>query len=181
MGQEGMMTMNVGTGRARTMAWALVLLFAISGHAAAQSEMRISLSAGVSEFDLSGTGDSFTASGRVDFPLKSFLGLEAGVGALFPAQQFGDTTIVLLPEAQVQVQLDRRVAPYLGVGLGASFDLREEVDGGTVADPTVNGALGIRYLLVDALGLRAEARVRYHGTGFTGTTVDLTGGISWRF
>jgi hypothetical protein len=158
----------------------MLALFALAGRAAAQDVMRITLSAGVSEFDLSGTGDSFTASGRVDFPLRSGLRWELGVGAIFPQQQFGDTTTVIMPEGQIQLELNRRVAPYFGLGAGLSADLRDEVDGGTVVDPTFNGALGVRFRIVDALGLRAEARLRYHGWSFEGSTFDVTGGISWR-
>jgi hypothetical protein len=158
----------------------LVVACTSAGHAAAQDRMRLSLSAGVSEFDLSGTGDSFTASGRVDFPVRPSIRLEGGIGAIFPAQQFGDTTTVLLPEAQIQLELDRRIAPYVGVGAGLAADFRDEVDGGTRVDPTFNAAVGVRFQLVDALGLRAEGRLRYHGTGFNGSTFDVTGGISWR-
>jgi hypothetical protein len=158
----------------------MVALFTSAGHVAAQDVMRITLAAGLSEWDLSGTGDSFTVSGRVDFPLRSGLRWEAGIGAIFPAQQFGDTTIVLMPEGQIQLELDRRVAPYFGLGAGFSADLRDEVDRGTVVDPTFNGAVGIRFRLISAVGLRAEARLRYHGWSFEGTTFDVTGGIIWR-
>jgi hypothetical protein len=156
-------------------------LFGFAGHAAAQDAMRLSLSAGVSDYDLSGTGSSFTASGRADFPLRRSIRIEGGIGALFPKQQFGDTTTVILPEGQIQLELDRRVSPYLGVGAGLAMDFRDEVDGGTLLDPTVNGAVGVRAHLINALGVRAELRLRYHGRRFQGSSADITGGITWRF
>jgi hypothetical protein len=165
----------------RLAAGALVLLFATAGHATAQEELRITLSAGTSEFDLSGTGNGFTASGRFDFPLRGFLRLEPGLGFLIASQQFGDTTTVLMPEAQVQVQLDRRLSPYLGLGAGLAADLRDEADGGMVVRPTVSGSAGIRLAVWRGVGVRAELRVRYHGTRFQGSTADLTGGLSYAF
>ena len=159
------------------LAWATAGSF---GTAAAQ-DTRVTLSAGVSEFDLSGTGTAFTASARVDVPIRPVLLLEAGIGFLSADQQFGDTTTVLLPEVQAQVQYPGSLSPYLGLGLGLAADFRDEEDGGTEVDPTFSIAGGVRVAVTEELGLRAELRVRGHETGFVGTTADITGGLSWRF
>jgi hypothetical protein len=141
---------------------------------------RLTLIAGVSEFDLSGTGRGFIGGARIDTPLSPALILEGGVAAM-SAPQAGDTTVVVLPEALAQVQLPRRLAPYLGLGLGVAVDVRDEEFGGTQIDPTFIGAAGIRLDLTESAGLRVELRVRGHETGFVGTTADWTGGVSWRF
>jgi len=141
---------------------------------------RLTLVAGVSEFDLSGTGHGFIGGARIDVPVRAALILEGAVSVM-SAPQAGDTTTVVFPEALVQVQLPRRLAPYLGLGLGVAVDIRDEDFGGTQIDPTFIGAAGIRFDLTETAGLRTELRVRGHETGFVGTTADWTGGVSWRF
>jgi hypothetical protein len=144
-------------------------------------DARVTAGAGVSTYDLSGTGEALTTYVRADFPLRPALLVDVGVSAMFPKQQFGDTTTVLLPEAQVHLQLPRRLAPYVGAGLGFAADFREEAAGGTQVDITLSASGGVRFAVADALGLRAELRVRGHETGFVGTTADFTAGVGWRF
>lgn len=158
----------------------LLVLSAWSATPGFAQDVRLTAVAGFSDFDLSGTGTALTVGARADVPLRPMLLLEGSVGTMIVNQQF-DTTTVLLPEAQIQVQLPRRLAPYLGLGIGVAIDFREEDVGGTQVDPTFSGAAGVRFDVTDELGLRAELRVRGHETGFVGTTADVTGGVSWRF
>jgi hypothetical protein len=118
---------------------------------------------------------------RVDAPIQRIVLIEAGATWFSADQQFGDTTTVLLPEVQGQIQYPARLSPYVGLGLGLSVDFREEEDLGTQVDPTFSVALGVRLDVNESVGLRAEVRVRGHEPDFTGTTGDWIGGVSWRF
>jgi hypothetical protein len=149
--------------------------------AGASTRPSIAVGAGVSQFDLSGTGTAPVFTARVDYPLGRVLLAEGGVAVARPDQQFGDTTTFVVPEVGVQIQLPRRVAPYLGVGVGAALDFRRERDGGTVSDPTFSGAAGVRAWLTERVGLRGELRVRGIGTRFTGSAAEWTGGAALRF
>lgn len=142
----------------------------------------VSVAAGVFQFDLSGTGTAAMVAARVERPLGRFFLAE---GALVGARpnQLGATTTFLAPEAQLQVQLpvaNDHVAPYLGVGAGLALDLRNSRYGGNHSDPTLSGAMGVRYWLTDAFGLRGELRVRGIGRGFVGSTAEWTLGTAWR-
>jgi hypothetical protein len=141
----------------------------------------VTLIAGGTQWDLSGTGDSFTMGARADVALNRIVLFEGGFSWFAADQQFGDTTTVFLPEVQGQVEYPARLAPYVGLGVGLAVDFRDELDGGTQTDPTFVGALGVRFDVNDALGLRAELRVRGHEPDFAGTTADWVGGVSWRF
>jgi hypothetical protein len=149
--------------------------------AGAQEQPRLTLVAGVSQYDLSGTGNAFTTAVRFDAEVTPSILWEASVGFTFPSQQFGDTTTVVIPEAQVQLQWPARLAPYIGLGAGISMDFREEDVGGTQTEPTFAGALGLRFALTERAGLRAELRVRGIGTGFEGSAAEWNGGLSYRF
>lgn len=143
----------------------------------------VSLSGGAFAYDLSGTGTVPMLALRAELPLARFALVEGGLMAARPDQQFGARTTFLAPEAQLQVQLPLaggRVAPFLGVGAGAAFDLRERRFGGTRADPTVSGAGGVRAWLTEQVGVRAELRVRGIGRGFAGSAAEWTLGASWR-
>jgi hypothetical protein len=159
----------------------LILLATFIPKLGAQDGLRLTLAAGVSEFDLSGTGDAFTAAARLDGEIRPALLWEGSLGFTFVAQQFGDTTTFVVSEAQVQLQWPARLAPYIGVGAGLALDFRDEEDGGTQTDPTFSGAVGARFDLTEALGLRAELRLRGVGDSFQGSTAELTAGVGWRF
>jgi hypothetical protein len=161
-----------------------LLLFALAGGGttlAAQENGRLTIAAGVSEYDLSGVDETFTMAARFDVPYRRPFLFEGSLGIMFPIQQFGDTTTLILPEVQVQAELPRRLSPYLGVGLGLAVDIRESVHGGTQIDPTFSAAGGVRFRLVDRFALRAELRLRGHETDFVGSTADITGGLIWMF
>ena len=143
----------------------------------------VSISGGAFSYDLSGTGTAPMLAVRAELPLTRFALVEGGLTAARPDQQFGARTTFLAPEAQLQLQLPvagGRVAPYVGAGAGAAFDLRRDRFGGTQVDLTVSGAGGLRAWLTEQVGLRAELRVRGVGRGFTGSAAEWTLGASWR-
>ncbi|HEX6533270.1 MAG TPA: outer membrane beta-barrel protein, partial [Gemmatimonadaceae bacterium] len=141
----------------------------------------LSLSAGVSQFDLSGTGTMAVVAVRGEVPLARVLLLEGGLAMARPQEDFGVHSTLLMPEGQLQLQIPRRVAPYLGVGAGLATTFRNAADGGSESHLTLSGAAGVRVALNRAFGLRAELRVREFGLRFTGTTADWTLGAAWRF
>jgi hypothetical protein len=164
---------------------ALLISLVITDVAGAQEPARtvaVSVSYGVFQFDLSGTGDARMIALRVERVSPRWLVLEGGVVVARPGQQFGDTTTLVIPEAQTQFQLVLgRVAPYLGVGMGMAFDLRDEVDGGTQRRLTLSGATGLRAWFTERFGARAELRIRGFGSNFGGSSAEWTGGLALRF
>ncbi len=143
----------------------------------------VSVNAGAFQFDLSGTGTAPMIAGRAELPLNRYLLAEGGLSVARPEQQFGGTTTFFVPEAQIQAQLplaEGRVAPYIGLGAGYAIDRRTSAFGGTRSDPTFSAATGVRYWVTDALGLRAELRVRGVGTSFAGSAAEWTLGTAWR-
>jgi hypothetical protein len=171
----------------RHIAATAVVTLAISTHAFAQEDANrlrpsVSLSYGLFQFDLSGTGDSRMWAARVEKPLNRFLLAEGGVLFARPGQQFGDTTTFVVPEVQLQGQLPLGpVAPYIGGGLGMAFDLRDDQAGGTQSDVTLSVAGGLRAWFTQVLGARAELRVRGIGSRFTGSAAEWTLGAALRF
>jgi hypothetical protein len=174
--------------RTTAAALAAALLVALpAASAEAQSRIRpaYTLSAGLSQFDLSGTGDAATFALRADVPLAPAVLLEGGVGVTRPPQDLGPagrphTTTLVVPEIGLQLQLPRRIAPYLGIASGAAIDLRGSEWGGTRSDYTLSGAAGLRAWMSDQVALRGELRLRGIGTGFEGAAAEWTLGVSWR-
>jgi hypothetical protein len=140
----------------------------------------ISLSLGVSQFDLSGTGNTSIVAVRGEYPLLPALLIEGGVTVARPQQAFSDRATLLMPELQLQLQLPKRVAPFIGLGTGFAHDGVIARYGGDANQMTFSGAAGLRAAITRQVGLRAELRVRYFGAGFTGATADWTVGAAWR-
>jgi hypothetical protein len=138
----------------------------------------VSLSYGTFDYDLSGTGNTWMIAARVERPLTRVVLIEGGIVFARPEQQFGDTTTFVIPEVQAQIQIPRRLAPYLGAGIGLAMDFREEEFGGTLTEVTFSGAVGLRAWLTDRFGARAELRVRGIGTNFAGSVAELTVGAA---
>ena len=169
---------------------ALAALVAAAAPAAADAQSAavrrpaVSLSAGAFQFDLSGTGTAPMVAARYEHPLTRYVLFEGGLAVARPEQQFGQKTTFLAPEAQFQLQLPLagdRVAPYIGAGAGAAFDLRDDEFGGTQSELTISGAGGLRAWLNDQVGLRGELRVRGIGSGFEGSAAEWTAGVAVRF
>lgn len=159
-----------------------LVMTSVAGTQEPTRAVAVSLSYGVSQFDLSGTGNARMLALRVERMFSRRGILEGGVVVARPGQQFGDTTTLVIPEVQAQLQLAvGRVAPYLGAGIGWAFDFRDEADGGTQNDVTASVAAGLRGWFTDRFGARAELRVRGFGTRFTGTAAEWTGGLALRF
>lgn len=140
----------------------------------------ISISAGFSQFDLSGTGTMGIVAARGELAILPALLLEGGVTLARPEQFFGRTTL-LMPELQLQLQLPRRLAPYFGIGTGFASGMAGEQLGGTDSEVTFTGSAGLRAAITRQVGLRMELRIREFGTGFYSTTADWTLGAAWRF
>lgn len=156
----------------------------VSSHGVAQDAAGpvLSLSAGVSQWDLSGTGTTSMLALRGTMPLSSIVLVEAGFLVMRPEQQFGERTTFVVPEAQLQLQWPLgRFAPYLGIGAGAALDFASEQAGGLDSDLTISGAGGLRLNLTDQWGAQTELRARGIGTGFEGATAEYTVGLMWRW
>jgi len=163
----------------------LALAFgAILGHAPVHAQEtapppHLSAVLGIFQFDLSGTGIAPMFAIRGTTPLASVLVLEAGVLAARPGQQFGGTSTMLVPEAQVQLALPfPGVIPYMGLGAGAAFDFRGE-DLGRQNFVSLSGALGMRLPLGERVGIQAEFRGRGLGFDFKGSSAEYTVGMTW--
>lgn len=140
----------------------------------------VSINSGLFQFDLSGTGFAPMVAVRAATPIASVILLEGAFTAARPGQQFATTTF-LVPEAQVQLVLPFSViSPYLGLGGGAAFDLRDSDAGGVQTDLTISGSLGIKAWLKQALGIQGEIRSRGVSLDFTGSTTEYTLGLIWQ-
>jgi hypothetical protein len=150
------------TGRFTTLMAALALFWTIVPHGLwAQdhhSFRSVAYLAGPANYDLSGTGWSWSAAARLDLPLGRLLVLEPGLGFFtYSSQFFGTRSSFLLPEVSLQLQYPgRRVRPYLGVGGGGAL----LVQGIGATEPSVHGTVGLRVGMTPAWGVRGEARVR---------------------
>jgi hypothetical protein len=140
----------------------------------------LSLSGGIAQFDLSGTGTTSIIALRGEYPLVPALLVEGGVAFARPDQQFGVDGTLVMPEVQLQLQLPKRMAPYIGIGTGFSRDGAVARLGGDATDVTFSGAAGVRAAITRTVGLRTELRLRFFGTGFNGNTADWTLGLAWR-
>ena len=151
--------------------------------AAAESRRPIgSLSVGVMNFDLSGTGSTPMAALRVDLPWSTHLWFEPGLVVARPDQQFGARSTFVVAEIHAHAMLPLGgFAPYLGGGIGHAWDVRDEEFGGTIGRLSLAGALGARCQFAPRAGARAELRVRTLGREFSGSTAEITAGLSWRF
>ena len=144
----------------------------------AQESPHISMSAGISEFDLSGTGTEAAFDVRYGHPLAGPLALDAGVGLVRPEQQFGERTWFW--QGDVLLQLERRsgrLQPYGGIGLGGAADVRSDDFGGTELRFVTAATLGLRTPVTERGKLQLEGRVRMIGTGFNGSIAQLT--LGW--
>lgn len=135
---------------------------------------------GVTQWDLSGTGSSIILGARLDRQLgASWLLGEASLTTFRPEEQRGSSTY-LIPEVQLQLQVPRAIAPYIGAGVG-SFT-RVTGGPGRQSELTASGAVGVRlWGLIPRAVLRGELRVRGIGERFTGSAAEWTGGIGWSF
>lgn len=112
------------------LAAALVVL-ASAPELPAQTELpsrNFAVVAGPANYDLSGTGWSWSAAARLDLSLSRLLLLEHGIGFFTYDSQFDSRTSYLLPEVSLQLQYPGlSVRPYVGVGAGGAFDANASI------------------------------------------------------
>jgi len=167
-------------------AFAVAFTVLAAGPARAQAPMgrpqhaTLNLAAGLSVWDLSGTGNSVIFAARIDRPLgPQWLVGEGSLSTFRTDEQSGSNTY-LIPEVQLQVQVPRAVAPYIGGGLGAFSRVAGDVSRPTQL--TTSAAAGVRLWGVIPRGvIRAELRLRGIGRKFTGSAFETTGGFGWSF
>jgi hypothetical protein len=155
--------------------------------AAQTSARELSIAAGVSQFDASGTGTAPIAAIRVAAPLvgRWMLG-EASLSYASLDEQFSTTnTRVGVGEAQLQAQFPAaRVRPYVGLG-GGWLHYFNNAAGRSGATPTVSGAAGLRMSVSSALLVRGELRLRSwksgSNSGFHNNAAEFTAGIGYTF
>jgi hypothetical protein len=133
----------------------------------------LALVAGVSQFDLSGTGTAPIIGGRVAAALKSWLAIEGALGTLRPDES-SRSIRYFIPEAQLQFQIPTRVRPYLGFG-GGYF-----MGSGLPKRGTASLSGGLIVPVRDKYDARGELRVRGIGSSFGGATAEWTIGIGYR-
>jgi hypothetical protein len=150
----------------------------VSIPAAAQSSARprtaLGISAGVAQFDMSGTGTAPFGALRLENELTSWLVADAALGILRPREQFNTNRTYIVPEGQLQAQVDfGRLRPYLGAGVG----MLKSVSGPGRTYAIFSGATGVRLAVTNALDVRGELRV----TGQSATLAQWTVGLARRF
>lgn len=134
----------------------------------------LSLSAGLTQYDLSGVGNGRIAGARIALPVRRAFVLEPAVMYFRYQSQFGARVTYLFPEVtfQVQARLDD-LRPYVGAGAGVyavfagSFDM----------DVTIHAAAGFRVDVAERWGVRFEGRLRSLGP-VGGNISDASFGVS---
>lgn len=163
-------------------AGATLALLPAGGRAQEIPPPAIALVAGVSQYDLSGTGTVGFASLRLDLPMATWLYAEPGFGTMRYVSQGGERIRHLAAEVQLQGSWPLgRFHPYLGAGAGGFFDLRKQRGGAQFVEPSVSGAGGLRVTLPHGLGVRAELRVRAIGKRFGASMAEWGAGVSKSF
>ncbi len=137
----------------------------------------LTLSAGATVFDRSGSGTTGIYALRVDMPLYPAIVLE---GDLAYARRSGAHGIgnVFFPGMQVQLQgTSGPFSPYVGLGGGVIIENRTGGRGSGVSfSPSFS--TGLRIALTEGAGLRFEGRIHGVGANFSGVYSEFTGGIS---
>ena len=137
----------------------------------------ISVMAGPSRYDLSGTGTALAGGLRIDIPSGRRMVIEIGATYLRYQPSQGPKVNYLLPEVSVQYILaSAGVRPYVGGGLGEG----EFLSGPGAGKFTMHATGGIRAMIANGWGVRGEVRARSIDP-FRGHTVDLSFGLMKRF
>jgi hypothetical protein len=158
--------------------WTVSLaLFAPTATAAQEGQpVTLSLVAGPSSYDLSGTGTSFAVAVQGAWELLPALVVEPGLTFFSYEAQFADRVSYLFPELSIQAQLPRgTVRPFLGVGGGGGF----VVSGQGETAGTLHAVGGVRVQLDPRWSLRGELRVRSVDP-WVGNTADFMFGVGRR-
>lgn len=135
-----------------------------------------SLSAGVSSYDLSGTGNAPVVAAGVSIDVAGPLVVEPALAFFHYSTLFSGSVTYLLPE--VGVHFAPRIGPVrpmLGVGVGVS----RVVQGFTSTDLAVHALLGIRAQVIESVEVRGQLRVREIDP-WAATMADFMVGVGWR-
>lgn len=117
----------------------------------------VSLLAGPSSYDLSGTGTTFAAAGEFTWHWLPALVLEPGITYFSYDTQFGGRTTILFPELSLQARVPRGpVRPYVGAGIGLSLS----VAGGGGTHRSLHAVAGLGVGALSSWSFRGELRVR---------------------
>lgn len=137
----------------------------------------VSLTAGPSQYRLSGNGTGFAAGFRFDVPSGRKLVVEPGFGYFRYTSNTGSRLSFILPEVSFQYQFRAGgFRPFVGIGGG----LAEFVKGPGASRGTVHVVGGFRSTVAGRFGFRAEARLRsYDPLGSAGRMFDLGFGGTW--
>lgn len=171
----------------RVTALALFLACVSSSLSAQVAKHEISVAAGVSQFDASGTGTAPLMAARVSGQLLSswLLGDLSFSYAPLDEQFSTESTRTGVFEGQLQAQLPlARLQPYIGVGGGWLHYFNNDAGRGATA-PTISGAVGLRAPLTSALVVRGEMRLRSwdsgQNSGFHDSAAEFTAGLGFAF
>ncbi|MBA3445250.1 MAG: hypothetical protein H0T58_10435 [Gemmatimonadales bacterium] len=147
-----------------------------SALAQAGSHLALSVAAGPSPYDLSGTGTGFAAAMQLSWRPVSGLVIEPGLTYFTYESQFSERIHYLMNELSVQGELPLgQVRPFLGGGAGFARVVSDADENDIVA--TLHAVGGFRVDLSPTWGGRAEMRVRAVRP-WTGNTVDFLFGFS---
>lgn len=136
---------------------------------------------GAFQYDLDGTGTVPFGGIRLTLPMHRWVLLEPALTYAAYENDAGANIPLLIPEAQVQGRWTLgRVDPFVGVGLGGVFDLREDRGGKDLVVSTLSAAAGARARLGRGWSARAELRVR-GVDDFAGSAAEWTLGIARAF
>jgi hypothetical protein len=144
------------------------------------SDGHVTLMAGVSVFDRSGTGTTGIYSLRADLPIYPAVLVEGGLSYARRGEESGIGD-VFIPGIQAHLQATSgQFSPYIGLGAGVTVETAEGGDEDDISfSPSFSA--GIRSALSEGAGIRFEGRLNGVGADFGGLYSELTGGfsISW--
>jgi hypothetical protein len=164
----------------------LFLAFLATSVSAQTSRHEISIAAGASQFDASGTGTAPLLAIRVSGPIaSSWLLGDLGLSYASLDEQFTTVnTRTGVAEGQVQAQWPaNRFRPYIGIGGGWLHYFNNDGGRGATAQ-TASGSLGLRVAASSTLLLRGEMRLRTwnaRDSGFHNSAAEFTGGVGFAF
>lgn len=145
--------------------------------AAGEAQTGIGFAGGITNYDLSGTGNEAVLAVRVDRWLAASVRVEAGLGYFRYQDQANESSTMLLPELGVFVHPPLGPLPlYLGVGAGGFL----AVSGTEESEATLFAAAGVEIPIAEGWFLRPEMRVRAVDP-WTGVMADFTLGFARAF
>ena len=131
----------------------LVLASPQVGRAQDPPTYTLSLLAGASTYDLSGTGTTFAMAGELTWHCWRALAVEPGITYFGYDTQFGERTTILFPEVSIQARAPRGVVrPYIGGGIGLTVPVAGS-GGGT--DRSLHAVAGLSVGALTSWSFRA--------------------------